>query len=391
MPNDKVLILDGRALSCLSLTRSLGNDGTEVHVGECFRSNISAFSKFTSKRHVYPSPDENFEGFEKYILKLVEKEEYDFIIPIRDTTTILLAKIQERLPRSTKTLLGPPEAVTELNNKEKSAKLAERAGVPIPATYYPSESKLDEIQQTADFPLLVKPKESSGARGILRVNDPSQLKSAYQSVKNEKGEAIIQEFVDHSGGHFSVGTVFDRDSQPRAIHVYKELIQYPDSGGPAIQAVSVEIEPWVDEMLDILKEVDWIGPAHMDILFDPADNTYKLLEVNPRIWMSVNLTIKSGINIPRIMIDIANNNSFTTQSYQAGLRYRWVLPNELLWVMSGENKLSRIKQLSANRGSPVCYGVLSRHDPHATVGMFAQSLNFILDKEKRKIIFNRGW
>lgn len=392
MSGSKVLVLDGRSLSCLAFVRSLGSAGAEVHVGESFRRNIAAYSKYTSTSHVYPDAEDRPSEFRSQVLELIKRERYDFVIPTRDTTTGLLAEMRDKLPESTATLLSTPDNVVQLDDKEACSKLAEKVGVPTPQTYYPDEEDISDIAARAAFPVVVKPTVASGSRGIVRVEQPQELETAYESVTESYGPAIIQEFVDHSGGHFSVGTVFDHDSEPRAIHVYEELVQYPDSGGPAVEAISVDVEPWVDEILEILRAIDWVGPAHMDVLLDPDDGTYKLLEVNPRIWMSLGLTIESGVDVPAITMALASGDDpDPVTDYRTGLKYRWILPSQLLWAGSGGKMFDRVRWMLKPRDEPTCYGVLSLDDPLATVGVAAQSLRFISDKEKRREIFGRGW
>jgi predicted ATP-grasp superfamily ATP-dependent carboligase len=391
MAPTKTLLLDGRTLSCLAFARSLGDKTNEIHVGESFRGSLTAFSRFSSEQWVYPSPEDEGQ-FVSELTELIATEGYDFVIPMRDVTTLRLAGAREQLADYRCAPFAPIETIAELNDKERCARLAERVGVRTPRTHYPSETAIAEIADAASFPVLVKPARSSGSRGIVRVERPERLASTYEAVADAHGPAIIQEFVDHAGGHFSVGTVFDRESEPCAVHVYEELRQYPDSGGPAIEAVSVDVEPWVDEMLDILRAVNWVGPAHMDILLDPSDGRHKLLEVNPRIWMSIALTIRSGVDVPRIVRAVANGDRpEPVTSYRTGLRYRWVLPNELLWAVSGDDKLTRFRRLLNPPRGRACYGVLSRRDPLATVGTATQSAQFLRDEEKRRAILGRGW
>jgi predicted ATP-grasp superfamily ATP-dependent carboligase len=391
MNAEKVLLTGGRAPSCLAIARHLARHGLEVHVGETFEHNISAYSAFVTESHLYPSPGEEMEAFRTTILTLARQERYDLVIPIRYGTTVGIAGIRDRLPAGTKTLLAAPETIRRLNDKRRCAKLAEAVGVPMPTTYYPSETAIAEIGATAEFPVLVKPVDGMGSRGIERVETPGELPAAYRSVTRECGDAIVQEFVDQSGGHFSVGTVFDGNSEVRALHVYEEHRQYPDSGGPAISAVSVEPDPWVDGLLDLFREVQWVGPAHMDILRDPTDGAYRLLEVNPRIWMSVGLAIAAGVDIPRTIMDLANGRSVPPPGpYDTGLHYQWILPPGLLWAINRRREPGRVKRLLQDGDGPTCYGVLSREDPRASIGAFAQGLAFLLDEEKRKMVLGRG-
>ena len=60
---------------------------------------------------------------------------------------------------------------------------------------------------------------------------------------------------------------------------------------------------------------------------DPRDNTYKLLEVNPKFWGTTDLSIKAGIDFPRMACEIAKNGDTSPKfDYKAGLTYRWAAP-----------------------------------------------------------------
>lgn len=387
-----VFLTDGRGISTLAIARQLRRNGLTVHVGEAFDYSLTACSNATAGTHTYPSPDEKPAAFQQSVSALVEREAFDFVIPVRDSSTLLVAELADELPAATKTLLDTPERIEQLQDKKQFAKLAVRAGVPVPKTYFPDEQGIEHVQERADFPVLVKPTNASGARGIRRVETSDELPETYYAAKQAEGNVIVQEFVDHSGGHYSIGTVFDRDGTPRAIHAYEELIQYPDSGGPAIRARSVPVEPWVHEMLSLLKDVGWTGPAHMDVLFDPDDGTYKLLEVNPRIWSSIALAIGSGVDVPGAILDIANGDDpGEPTAYRTDQTYRWAFPNEVLWALDGWNTPSRVRRLLRRDGAGTTYGVLSRDDPGATLGAVLQSARFLLESDKRQEIFGRGW
>lgn len=387
-----VFVTDGRAISSLAIARRLDRDGLTVHCGEAFETNLTAYSNATTEAHTYPSPDEEPAAFKRAVAALIQRQEIDFVIPVRDSSTRLLAELAETLPETTKTLLETPDKIEQLQDKKRCAKLAVEADVPVPETYFPDEQGIDYIQATADFPVLVKPTNASGARGIRRVETPDELPETYRAAKRAEGEVIVQEFVDHAGGHYSIGTVFDRDGTPRAIHAYEELLQYPDSGGPAIRARSVPVEPWVHEMLGLLKTVDWTGPAHMDVLLDPEDGQFKLLEVNPRIWSSIALAIDSGVDIPGVMLDIASGTDPDESStYPTDRAYRWVLPNEILWAIDGWNTPARVKRLLHRDGKQTSYSILSRGDPGAAIGAALQSARFMLEPDKRAQVFGRGW
>jgi len=239
---------------------------------------------------------------------------------------------------------------------------------------------------------LVRPRIGSGARGIEYVANPSDFDEAYSKVEKNYGKPIVQEYISHKGGHYSIGTLFDRSSKEIATHVYLETKQYPINGGPAVTARSVKIPEWAEKMLNLFEELNWIGPAHMDILYDLDDETPKLLEVNPRFWMSINVAIQAGVDFPDLLCRLSLGEELDTENhYKDGLKYRWVVPNELLWLLNTPNKIEGLKEFINFWEDGVCYGTLSRKDPFPVLGAIGQGLNFFFEKEKRKQIFDRGW
>lgn len=387
-----VLVTDGRALSALAVVRSLGRKGIKVHAGDEFSPTITSNSKYVDANIVYPSAGDSPNQFVKELVRRAKEEAYDLIVPVRDETTLLLSRYRSELPTGTDVFLAEHSTIEQLLDKGKAMKIARRHGVSIPPTYYPTEEGLDIVGDTVEYPVLIKPRHSSGSRGIQYAHSKSELLQRYETVNAEYEKPIVQEYISHDGGHYSIGTLFDRQSEPVALHVYEEKKQYPPSGGPAATATSIAPDDWVWDIIKLLEEVDWVGPAHMDVLFDPETSEYRLLEVNPRLWMSLNLTVRSGVDIPHLLYRLATEGSVDpVRSYTAGLDYRWVFPNELLWVLAQDDTVSAVREFVQYTGEKTCYGVLSREDPRPLVGVAAQSLRFLKDPEKRAAIFRRGW
>lgn len=386
----KILVTDGRSLASLAIIRSLGQKGFEIHCGDEFKYNLSSFSKYVTKKVIYPSPEKFPEEFMTYLKKLNEDEKYNMIIPVRDETTLLLAKNKNNFPQSTNIYLADYDIILKFRNKGEAIKLAQEYGIPVPKTYFPEDIDIQEIKNFTNYPILIRPRISSGSRGIKYVASPSDFDDAYNEIKKEYGEPMIQEYVSHAGGHYSIGSLFDENSNPVAVHVYKEIKQYPISGGPAVVALSVEKEPWVDKLLELLEKVGWKGPSHMDVLLDPITNAPKLLEVNPRFWMSLNLSINSGVDFPYLLYQLGNKDSICIEPYKTGIKYRWVFPNEILWLTQTPNKIKGLKQFLNFWDRTTCYSSLSLDDPMASFGVFCQCISFLSNSESRKLMFKRG-
>lgn len=388
----KVLVLDGRSLAALAITRSLGSKGIEVRCGDDFATNVTSFSRYVKHRYVYPQPETEPEKFVEYLLTLVQRENYDLILPVRDKTTEIISQYKDQFLDYTNLLIADYNIIQKFMDKGETIKLARDMGITIPDTYFPEEESIEQIKHKVTYPVLVRPRRSSGSRGIEYVNSKDDLIEAYYRVRSQYGEPIIQEYISHEGGHYSLAALFDGDSNLISTHVYVETKQYPISGGPAVNAISVEKPAWADEYLRFLKDNNWVGPAHMDILYDINANKPRLLEVNPRFWMSLNLSIQSGVDFPYLLYQLATGQKVSpVLEYQTGVKYRWILPNEILWLFQTENKAQGILDLLNFREEGTCHATYSKKDLKPLLGVFAQGLYFLAHSEKRKFIFKRGW
>jgi predicted ATP-grasp superfamily ATP-dependent carboligase len=385
----KVLVTDGRAPATLAIARSLGQRGIEVHCGECFKYNLSSFSKYVTDQVRYPSPDDEPEAFVDRLTEVVRTGDYEMVFPVRDETTLLIADHQDRLSEWTRLYLASREAITTLNDKGETVKLARQAGVPVPTTYFPEEMSIDRIKRQAEYPVLIRPRESSGSRGILPVESAAGFDDAYTQVEAEYGTPMIQEYVDKTG-YSTACVMLDERQREVASFSYERLKEYPLSGGPTVVGVSTDDEEVKSHARTLLQEVSWKGAAEVEFILDETGSP-RLLEVNPRFWTPLQLAISSGVDFPYLIWQSAHGCDEYVDEYECGVTYRWMLPNEILWTLNAPDKKRGIKDLLNGRGNHVCYSVLSSSDPLPTLGTFAQSLDFLWDPRKRRMIFDRGW
>ncbi|MDL0125111.1 ATP-grasp domain-containing protein [Halobacterium salinarum] len=388
----KVLVTDGRSLATLAAVRSLGKCGHTIHCGESFKHNLSSYSKYADTRVVYPDPEENPREFINHLISLSERESYDLIIPVRDAATLAISCHKDVLEEHTNVVISDHDTLSPFMDKGETVRIAQQAGVPVPDTWFPEDTPKETIRESVDYPVLVRPRRSSGSRGIRYVSHSREFDEAYDFVSQKYGIPLVQEYIEHSGGHYSIGTIFDTNATPVATHVYEETKQYPVSGGPAVEAVSVSPPEWTEDLLQLLEYVGWIGPAHMDVLFDPKSNEPKLLEVNPRLWMSIQIAISAGVDVPNIIASIGDGKELTqVHNYKTDVQYRWLLPNGILWVVDNDDRLTALKELLTSDLQSQCYGALNLRDLGPVLGTCAQSLRYLMDKEKRAQIFDRGW
>lgn len=389
MSDKRALVLDGRTLSSLAVIRSLGRQGYTCDVGETFRWNLCRFSKYVDEAFTYPDAEEHPEEFHTAILSRLHVHDYDVVIPTRDATTLSVAKRQADLNDITNTYLAPATTIERFLDKAETLKLAKEAGIPIPPTWFPEETDIETMKSEVEYPALIRARRSSGSRGIRRVDAPSEFEENYESVANEYGTPFVQKYIDKQG-YTTACILLDDDSDAIATFSYERIKEYPLSGGPTVVGKSTFDDEAIEAAVKLLQAGDWYGPAEVEFILDD-NREARLLEVNPRFWMPVQLAISSGVDYPWYVARLAQGNEVkTSREYTIGQMYHWILPNEMLHTLACGHLLRGTVDILGSIGNKSCYGVMSKNDPTATLGAVAQSLSFVSDKKKRNSFLNRG-
>ncbi|MDG5819755.1 ATP-grasp domain-containing protein [Natronococcus sp. A-GB7] len=273
-------------------------------------------------------------------------------------------------------------------DKGETIKLASTIGTPVPPTYFPERIDVDSIASEVSYPALIRPRRSSGSRGIRRVDSPDELRSEYPSIASEYGTPIIQEFIEKTG-YTTACVLLDDNQNEIASFSYERVKEYPLSGGPTVVGVSTDDARAKQFAIDLLEEAGWKGPAEVEFIID-EDGRPRLLEVNPRFWMPVHLAVVSGVDFPYLVAELAQNNPVNRhERYDTGVTYRWVLPNEILRLIDSGDRVPDFVDMVRFWDGTVCYGVLSATDPSPVVGTAVQSVQFLLDRDKRDAVLNR--
>ena len=98
--------------------------------------------------------------------------------------------------------VGPYESVCILQNKSRFRKFLEKNGFTVPTArgYKSIEKALDEVE-IFHWPVIVKPTDSAGSKGVVRVDDPAELDKSirYALSFSNSGEFIIEDFILQHG------------------------------------------------------------------------------------------------------------------------------------------------------------------------------------------------
>lgn len=329
----RVLITDGNFKHTLAAVRSLGRRGIEVTSLSHLPLSLSSHSRYCTRQIRAPNPEKD-PSFAQFVLDLVQRESFDVLLPISFAAVMQLSAIREDLERYVHTPLPAASALAIAGSKDRTMELAEEIGVPLPRTYYPQgEDDLKAIGDAVSFPVVVKGSEESGYVGYA--NSQKELIEQYRKI--QRYSPIVQEYI--TGDGYGFFALYNHGS-PRAIFMHRRIREYPVTGGPSSCAESVYDPHLRDLGLRMLDALDWHGVAMVEFKKDQRTGEYVLMEINPKFWGSLGISIAAGVDFPYLTCRLLMDGDIEpVETYRIGLRYRWVFPQDLFHAMTNPSAI----------------------------------------------------
>jgi predicted ATP-grasp superfamily ATP-dependent carboligase len=272
-------------------------------------------------------------------------------------------------------------------DKAKTLRIAMENDIPCPKTHFINDlSDLEEIKTDLSYPIILKPTKGFGARGVELCESGDNLELKSKEVFATHGPFLVQEYIPH-GDEIGVYALFNFDSEPRAVTVQRRIRSYPISGGPSTLRESIKYPELVEIAFYLLKILKWQGVAMVEFRVDPRDNIPKLMEINPRFWGSLQLSILSGVDFPFLLYKLVTEGDIEpVMDYKEGVKCRWMLPGDILWFFSAPDKIGNLRDFCRFKTN---YDIISLKDPGPTFGFMFAVARYMFDKELWKFIIRK--
>lgn len=388
----RVLITDADGRNVVSAVRSLGKRGIRVVAAEDSYLALSFFSKYCSERLVYPSPRNRKQQWLNWLLGELSRRQYDMVMPVGDDCVEIVSINRDIISQYTAVPVVDYSTWMKARDKSQTLKLAIEQNIPHPKTRFITD--LDEVEgvaQTTAFPVVVKPKLSCGSRGIVYVQRQEDLKKAYLSVHQKYPFPMIQEFIPPGGQSYGVFLLFNRKAEPRGIFVHKRLRAFPVKGGPSTLRESVHKPELVEMSVRLLKSINWYGVAMVEFKEDPRDKQCKIMEINPRFWGSLPLSIVAGVDFPHLLYRMVMDGDVEpVVDYPEGVRCRWLLPGDILHFIYNPQRFKLEPSFFDFSRNNRRDDFISLDDPFPTLGFFIIALANLFSIAKWRHVFCRA-
>jgi len=302
-PAGRVILTYARSLMALVIARSLAERGVEVIACDDVGLTVCSFSRHVQETFtVAPwdrEPEKFLEDLEAAVLEYAPTDGAPYVLMPVFREIDLIARNRSRFEPTIKVAAPAIRSIERVTPKHRLAELAREAGLDVPETWRPhSLEALRELAPKLPYPVIVKPVDGAGGRGVSCVKTPAELETDALALGFD-APPLIQECID--GEDYCV-CVLAKDGELAAIMAYRNLSTFPREAGAGAVRETVDEEPFRAEAEKLVAATKWNGVAQLDFRWSgkPGDAP-NLIEVNARFWAGIFHSVESGVDFPWLL------------------------------------------------------------------------------------------
>lgn len=264
-------------------------------------SDPDAAGLFLTKRRIVLPKLETEQGIAD-LVKFVQKEQIDIVMPGNEFDVLALAKQREIIDASLNTVIvvSARQIIELTNDKWNTYEYLKSRGVVVPDTLLANqETNLNEVSQNLKFPWIIKPRNGTASMNVRKVNSIEDAKQALIQTPR----AMIQEYLSPTklrGGknvEFTCGLFRDLDGEIHGPIIGERVLR---NGTSWIVKFLKNCEV-SDYVLQIANNIDFYGPLNIQLILTKSGP--KLLEVNCRFSGTTGIRSYFGFNEPKMAIN----------------------------------------------------------------------------------------
>jgi D-aspartate ligase len=360
----------GSDYRALGVVRSLGRRNIPVWVLAGGDDTLAARSRYATRR----LPLDGATGDEQcaYLVRLAREQGVAgwALFPSADETAAMVAHHHDELSARFVLTTPPWDTFRWAYDKALTYQIADALGLPYPRSWR-AATAAEAASLPITFPAILKPAVKKNfnkltAAKAWRTDDADELAARFEEAAGlvEPGSLLIQELVPGGGEtQFSVATIC-QDGKLLATVTARRTRQYPADFGRASTFVETIDRPELVELAGrFLAEIRYTGLVEVEFKQDPRDGSYKLLDVNPRVWGWHTLCQRAGVDFPYLAWRLARGEPVSNGRAANGVRWLRLstdLPTSVREMMRG--RLSPRTYVSSLRG-PRESAIFARDDP----------------------------
>lgn len=225
-----------------------------------------------------------------------------------DQAVLFVGEHAQELERHYDFLISPLETAAAIVDKHRQYELAAAAGVPIPRTVSPaSGEEAAGLASEIPYPCLLKPYVGYGTGSHLGgkknvvVADAATLQSEFDRLAAAGIPCLVQEIVP-GGDDALYGYLgfWGSDGNELAWITKQKLRQNPARYGDGTYQRTVDVPRVAEVARRFLEALGYVGVGSVEFKHDVRDDSYRLMELNPRAVSGNQLAVAAGVDLPYI-------------------------------------------------------------------------------------------
>ena len=335
----KILLTEGNNKAVLGIIRNIGLKH-DVDVISNIKNYIIHSKYCNSMKIIKNCHDES--SYIESLVQLLNETDYDLVIPVGARSVKYISTHIEKINKLTKVFVADIDSIEIALNKDKTFEHAKEASVLVPKTYgFDSLQDVEKNKSTIEYPIIVKSSDESLFKfETIYVNNYLELIDAlndcnakYPQILNKKFPIIQEKVIGKGFGFFALY----KEGKCVSYFMHERLREYPYTGGASTCARSVYDKNLLKTGIKLLDSLNWHGLAMVEYKKDEKSEEFKLIEINPKIWGSFELSIKCGADFIQDLISLSKEENITPRNNYA--RYR-----RFQWIFSYKGDIDRLKQ-----------------------------------------------
>jgi D-aspartate ligase len=360
----------GSNLRALGIARSLGRRGIETWLlSSRDEDPVARASRFVARSLRFPGDSASVVDA---VLCAVARHRLDgwALFPTDDESAAALAQAYEPLAERLALTFPSWDALRYAYHKRLTHCVAQKLGAAHPWTRYP-RNLVEVAELECPFPVILKPNSKPEENSFTRakawqVIDRPSLMAGWADAAALVGPAgiVVQELVPGGGENQYSFASLCQEGVALASLVARRTRQYPRDFGHSSSLVETVEVPEVERLgRSIVEALRWNGLVEIEFKRDPRDGSYKLLDINGRVWTWHALGPRAGVDFPYLAWRISRGLPIEPVRAHPGVR--WVrlatdIPSALAAVHAGELSL---RGWAASLRGPRQGAVLAWDDP----------------------------
>ncbi len=302
--------LTGAVLFCLSRQA-----GVRVHLLARDPLSPYRFSGYVRKFHLL-APDRSEVEFVAFAQQTARRTKADVLLPVDVAGMRFVLAHRAALATACRLLPLPEAAYYEIaTDKGLLGAFMQQHHIPAPDTivdiWHNLPAQLDDFR----FPVLLKPIEGSGGRGIVRYATREALLAAVAALP-VGSRYVIQTCIE---GYDIDCNVLYHDGQLVAHSMQKGLVAAAEAYAPTEAIEFVHHDAVLTVVDGLMRALHWNGVAHLDLRYDTRTGQIKVIEINTRFWLTVvGSALAAGVNFPVLACQVAAGRPVAPVPFREG-------------------------------------------------------------------------